>query len=170
MATQSPDGITQEHQSNSRRANPWPLLLLAALLGIGLSGIFAGQPATIRRAVSDSAALAVRMPDTLRNGMAFETVIEVTPRRPVGNLVIAMSDGLWREMTINTMMPAAGEESHKDASHRFSFGRAEAGETFRFKIDGQINPPLFAGTSGMIIALDGETALTTVLVRIKVLP
>ncbi|CCW19281.1 hypothetical protein EBBID32_36470 [Sphingobium indicum BiD32] len=59
------------------------------------------------------------MPDTLRNGMAFETIVEVTPRRPVGDLVIAMSDGLWREMTINTMMPAAGEESHKDASHRF---------------------------------------------------
>lgn len=170
MATRTPDGINQEHESNSRRANPWPLLLLAALLATGLSGTFAGQPATMRRAVSDSAALAVRMPDILRNGMAFETIVEVTPRRPVGDLVIAMSDGLWREMTINTMMPAAGEESHKDASHRFAFGRAEAGETFRFKIDGQINPPLFAGTSGMITALDGETALASVPVRIKVLP
>lgn len=170
MTNLAPDGITEEHESNSRRANPWPLLLLGALLSTGLTGTFGGQPATIRQVESDTASLVVRAPETLRNGMAFETVVEVTPRRPVDDLVIAVSDGLWREMTINTMIPGAGEESHRNGFHRFSFGRAEAGDTFRFKIDGQINPPLLAGTSGQIAALDGETRLASLPIRIKVLP
>lgn len=170
MAVQAPDGITQEHESNSRRANPWPLILLALLLGAGLTGLFGGQPAVVRQSSNDMVALNVRTPETLRNGMAFETVVEVTPRRAIDDLVIAVSDGLWREMTINTMIPAAGEESHKSGFHRFSFGRAEPGETFRFKIDGQINPPLFAGTSGEVVALDGERRLAAVPVTIKVLP
>lgn len=170
MAVQAPDGITQEHESNSRRANPWPLILLALLLGAGLTGLFGGQPAVVRQAPEDMVALSVRTPETLRNGMAFETVVEVTPRRAIGDLVIAVSDELWREMTINTMIPAAGEESHKSGFHRFSFGEAEPGETFRFKVDGQINPPLFAGTSGEVVALDGERRLAAVPVTIKVLP
>ena len=170
MASQAPDGITQEHESNSQRANPWPLILLALLLGAGLTGLFGGQPAIVRHASNDMIALSVRTPETLRNGMAFETIIEVTPHRPIGDLVIAVSDGLWQEMTINTMIPAAKEESHMDGSHRFSFGEAEPGETFRFKIDGQINPPLFAGTNGEVVVLDSERRLAAVPVRIEVLP
>ncbi|WP_293977194.1 hypothetical protein [Sphingomonas sp.] len=170
MEAQAPDGITQEHESNSRRANPWPLILLAVLLGAGLTGLFGGQPAIVRQASNDLVSLSVRTPETLRNGMAFETIVEVTPHRPIDDLVIAVSDGLWREMTINTMIPAAGDESHKSGFHRFSFGEAEPGETFRFKVDGQINPPLFAGTSGAVLALDGERRLAAVPVRIKVLP
>lgn len=131
MEAQAPDGITQEHESNSRRANPWPLILLAVLLGAGLTGLFGGQPAIVRQASNDLVSLSVRTPETLRNGMAFETIVEVTPHRPIDDLVIAVSDGLWREMTINTM---------------------------------------FAGTSGAVLALDGERRLAAVPVRIKVLP
>lgn len=170
MAAQAPDGITQEHESNSRRANPWPLLLLIVLLGPGLAGLFGGQPAIVRHSSNDMVAMSVRTPETLRNGMAFETIVEVTPQRSIGDLVIAVSDVLWREMTINTMIPAAGDESHRSGFHRFSFGDAKPGETFRFKIDGQINPPLFAGTSGEVVALDGERRLAAVPVTITVLP
>jgi hypothetical protein len=170
MAVQAPDGITQEHESNSRRANPWPLILLAMLLAAGLIGLFGGQPAIVRHASNDRVAMSVRTPEMLRNGMAFETIVEVTPHQPIDDLVIAVSDGLWREMTINTMIPAAGEESHKSGFLRFSFGETGPGETFRFKIDGQINPPLFAGTTGEVVALDGERRLAAVPVRIKVLP
>lgn len=170
MAAQARDGITQEHESNSRRANPWPLILLVILLGAGLIGLFGGQPAIVRHASNDMVAISVRTPETLRNGMAFETIVEVTTQRPLGDLVIAVSDELWREMTINTMIPAAKEESHQSGSHLFSFGRVEPGDTFRFKVDGEINPPLFAGASGEVVALDDERRLIAVPVRIKVLP
>jgi len=167
---QAPDGITEDHERNSRRANPWPLFLLAALLGAGLTGLLGGQAPSIRQASTPVVNLRVQTAERLRSGMVFETIIEVTPVRPVTDLVVAISDGLWREMTINTMIPAAGKESHKEGYHRFSFGPARPGETLRFKIDGQINPPLFAGTSGEIAAYDGEHRLTGVPVNVRVLP
>jgi len=170
MSTCAPDGIREQHESNSRRANPGPLLLLTLLLVAGLAGLFGGQPSVTRQAKSDAIAMTVRTPETLRNGMVFETIVEIVPRRPVRDLIVAVSDGLWREMTINTMLPAAGEESHKGGYHRFSFGSADTGQAFRFKIDGQINPPLFAGTRGEIAAFDGERRLAAVPVTIKVLP
>jgi len=145
-------------------------MLLAAILGAGLFGAFGGQPDPVRQVRTDIATIGVRAPRILRNGMIFETVIEVKPQRPVGNLVIAISDGLWREMTINTTMPSAQQESDAQGVRRFSFGRVEAGKTFRFKIDGQINPPLFAGTSGEIAAYDGEKEIASLPIRMRVLP
>lgn len=165
-----PEGITEEHETSGRRANPLPLIILTALLGAGLSGFFGGQPGERRTAQGEGVELSVRTPAVLRNGMFFETLVEVRPARPIGDLVIAVSDGLWREMTINTMIPAAQEESHESGFQRFSFGRTDAGQTFRFKVDGQINPPLFAGTNGEIAVFDGERKLVDVPVRMKVLP
>ena len=171
MDRSAPDGISQANLERfPGRANPLPLLVLTALLGAAMAGLLGGLPAEVRRADGDAAGLSVRMPEILRNGTSFETIVEVRPRRAVGNLVIGVSDGLWAEMTINTMIPAAGRESFADGFHRFSFGKVEAGETFRFKIDGQVNPPVFGGTSGEIAAFDGERRLAAVPVRMKVLP
>ena len=86
------------------------------------------------------------------------------------DLVIAISAPLWRQMTINTMIPAASEESYSQGAQRFSFGKLEAGDSFRFKIDGQINPSLFAGTRGEIAVLDGDRRIVGTPVTMKVLP
>ena len=44
------------------------------------------------------------------------------------------------------------------------------GETLDIKIDGQINPSLFAGTQGRIELRDGERVLAAVPVEMTVLP
>ena len=49
-------------------------------------------------------------------------------------------------------------------------GPLEPGERLRVKIDGQINPPLFAGTQGDIAVFDGERRIGAIPLRIKVLP
>jgi hypothetical protein len=73
-------------------------------------------------------------------------------------------------MTINTMTPAPGEEQFKDGAFRFDYGPLKAGETLDIKIDGQINPPLFAGTRGQIALFDGERELAATPLHITVLP
>lgn len=170
MQSPAPDGISQDHERSAGGPSPLPILFLGAILAAGLGGLYGGQSDPVREVRADGTTLSVRAPATLRNGMFFETVIEVTPTRPVDDLVIAVSDGLWREMTINTMIPAAQEESHAHGYQRFSFGKAEPGDTLRFKIDGQVNPPLFAGTSGEIAAFDSERKLAGLPVRMRVLP
>jgi hypothetical protein len=174
MGTPAPDGIKpaelEPFSGRGRRANPLPLLILAALMVVALAGLLGGQPDRISRAESDAAVISVRSPAILRSGMFFETVVEVTPKRPVEHLVIVLSDGLWRQMTVNSMIPAAEKEEQGDGFFRFSFGKVEQGETFRFKVDGQINPPLFAGTRGEIVALDDEIRLAGLSVATKVRP
>jgi len=171
MAQPAPDGIGEDHQGSRGGPSPLPLLFLGAILAVGLAGLYGGMSDPVREARGDDGTiLSVRAPETLRNGMLFETVIEVTPDKPVENLVLAVSDGLWHQMTINTVMPAAREESHERGFQRFSFGRMAAGDTLRFKVDGQINPPLLAGTDGEIAALDGKRELVALPMRIRVLP
>jgi len=167
---QVPDGIMDGHERDSRWARLLPLALLSALLGMGLAGALGGAPGTLRQARTEAASLGVRTPDLLRSGMVFETIIDVTPHRPVADLAIGIPERLWREMTVNTMIPAADREDYRAGLHRFSFGPADAGETLRFKIDGQINPPLFAGASGEIVAFDGERKLAGVPVTVRILP
>jgi len=174
MATPAPDGISDIHLHPRRgyagHANPLPLLILVAVLAAGLLGLLGGQPDPVRISRNAAAEIAVRAPATLRNGMFFEMTVDVTPRRPVKDLTIAVSGALWHEMTINTTMPSADKEEFKDGAFRFSFGEVKAGETRRFKIDGQVNPPMFLGTHGEVAAFDGETRLVSVPIRIKVRP
>ena len=169
-----PDGIGDEHAEKRtrlhRHANPLSVLILGALLLAALLGAFGGGKARPLALGGDVAALSVTTPRTLRNGEFFETRIGVTARADIAELVIAVPPELWRDMTINSMIPAASEESFKQDSFRFSYGPLRKGETIALKIDGQINPPLFAGTSGRIAVLDGERPIGAIPIDIVVLP
>src|SRR5690554_1229986 len=118
MTQSFPDGLSQRNLE----ARAWPsalsFILLACLMLAGLAGVFGGQPSTTKQ-VEGEAILKVTTPTVLRNGMFFETIVEVHLQQPVEDLVIGVSDPLWQDITVNTMIPAAGEESYKDGSHRF---------------------------------------------------
>lgn len=77
---------------------------------------------------------------------------------------------LWRDMTINTMIPAPADEVLKSRSYRIVYGPLAAGDTLQVKIDGLINPPLFAGTRGTIALYDGDDMSGRLPLRIRVLP
>lgn len=68
------------------------------------------------------------------------------------------------------MIPAASEEELKNGEYRFAYGPLEAGDTLVIKIDGQVNPPLFAGNEGIMAVYDGERLLGRRAFSIKVLP
>ena len=167
-----PDGIDPMHAEP--RGGAWrrwiAIMLLAGVMIAALLGTFGGGKARPLIVESPGARLEVATPRTIRNGEFFETRLRVAARAPIGKTVIAVEAGLWRDMTINTMIPAPGEESFKDGAFRFDYGPLAAGETLDIKIDGQINPPLFAGTRGRIAVFDGERELTGVPLHITVLP
>lgn len=168
-----PDGISEKMISGQRwhrHASPVSFGILALVLAAALSGLAGGQPSPPRSKDFEAARLEVKTPSVIRNGEFFETRIRIEAARDVSDAVLAVSSSLWTDMTINTMIPAAAEESYKDGAYRFSFGKLRAGETLVVKIDGQINPPLFAGTTGDIALFDGEQRLGSMPLQIKVLP
>ena len=168
-----PDGISEKMISGQRwhrHASPVSFVLLAAVVAIALSGLVGGQPSPLRSQDFGAARLEVKTPSVIRNGEFFETDITLTADVALGDAVVAVSPALWHDMTVNTMIPAPAEESFKDGRFHFSYGPLDAGDSLHIKIDGQINPPLFAGTRGDIAVFDGSRRIGAMPLRIKVLP
>lgn len=168
-----PDGIVVPVFRNrlwDRLASPITFLILGSLVVAAAAGLFGGQPSP--RVYSDfgPAALSVKTPAIIRNGEFFETVIDIRADAPIADVTFAVETALWRDMTINTMIPAPAEETFKDGEYRFSYGPLAAGDMLTIKIDGQINPPLFAGNEGAIAVYDGDRLIGRRHFRIKVLP
>ena len=166
------EGVSEKSGARiwNRHASPISILVLGAILlaaGLGLTG---GQPSSPRTAQFGEAELTIKTPATIRNGEFFETDITIVASAPLGDVTIAVSPSLWRDMTINTMIPAPSEEKFEQGQFRFVYGPLDAGESLRVKIDGQINPPLFAGTSGEIGLIDGHRRIGSMPLQIRVLP
>lgn len=153
-----------------RHASPITLLMLGSVLVMAFAGFAGGQPNPRSERDFGVATLSVKTPHIIRNGEFFETNIIIRAAAPIDDAVLAVDASLWRDMTINSMIPGAAEEEFTDGAFRFSYGRLDAGETIRIKIDGQINPPLFAGTRGGIAIYDGERLIGRQPFSIKVLP
>ncbi|MFD1789824.1 hypothetical protein ACFSC3_19890 [Sphingomonas floccifaciens] len=170
---QTPDGIEDRHAEPKRLhayANLLSLLVLGALMVTAMTGWLAGDRTTPRRVEAPAATMTASIPDRLRNGEFFEMRLTITATRDIADATIAVPPALWRDMTINAMVPAASEEAYKDGAYRFHYGALKAGETLEIKIDGQINPPLTIGTAGEVALYDGDTRILALPVRIAVLP
>ncbi len=153
-----------------RHASPISILLLGGLLLTAALGFTGGQPSPPRATDLGDARLTVKTPTIIRNGEFFETDITLTADIPLGDAVIAVSPALWQDMTVNTMIPAPAEERFEDGRFHFSYGPLDAGDTIHIKVDGQINPPLFAGARGDIMVLDGDRRIGAMPLSIRVLP
>lgn len=145
-------------------------VILGTFLGAGLLGLLGGQPNPVTSQDFGPATLTVRAPTILRNGVFFEMELEVRADEVMSDVVIGIDSGLWRNVTINTTIPAPAEESFRDGAYMLNFGPLAAGDRLLVKIDGQINPPMFAGTHGNIALFDRDRQLGALPLSITVLP
>ena len=168
-----PEGINEFHTRNKgwhRHASPLSILLLGTLMALALCGLFGGQSHPRRTVETSAADMHLQLPQRLRNGEFFEMRFKVETKRPFTDLTLAISSAYWKDLTINTMIPAPSEEKSERGRYLFSYGPVDAGEVLNIKFDGQINPPLFAGTRGEVTLLDGDTEIARVPVKLRVYP
>lgn len=169
-----PDGVRDEHTEPprffSRHASPLSLLVLGALLGAALSGLAGGgarSEQAVRNAEGEFAMLAPRI---TRNGDIMETRFRVLAAKRIDKLVIGVEPALWRQITTNSTMPDAADESFEDGLVRFSFAALDAGKAFEFKVAQQVNPDLVGSNAGRIVFLDGDRTLAEMRASLTVLP
>lgn len=169
-----PDGIRPEQAEAQRghgatHANAASLLLLSGVVALGLSGAAGGRTAQWK---ADTAELSLHVtaPKVIRNGNIFETTVRVAARAPIEKLVIGIEAALWREVTINSTVPAAARESFRAGFFRYQFEALPAGGSFEFKIDQQLNPALEGSNRGRIVVFDGERAVVEIPMSMRVLP
>lgn len=167
-----PDGIRDEHAKPHtglrKHASPATILVLGIFLAAAGFGAF-GKSGTVQGS-SEGAALLVESPSRIRNGQLAEMRIHVRAEEPIDTLVIRVGTDLWKDMTVNTLLPAANEESMKDGDFEFTFGALPAGEDWMMKVSLQINPNLYGLNRGTIRVLDRDEELAAADVRIQVLP
>jgi hypothetical protein len=167
-----PDGIASEHVEEiagwRRHASPLSLVVFGTVVVLALSG-FLGHERDWE-AISNGTSLRVHQPEVIRNGEFLELRIGIDSVDGIGSLAIGIDQALWEDLTINTMIPAASEESSEDGEFRFTFGELEAGTSFLLKIDAQINPDFLGGNAGPITVYDGEDVLVSTTISMDVWP
>jgi hypothetical protein len=172
LGANAPDGIGEQHLRSAaawrRHASPLSLVAFGAVLLLGFTGSLGHERDW--EATAGGASLAVHMPEIIRSGEFFEMRIDVESDEPISELVIGVDQAIWEDVTVNTLIPAATEESSEDAEFRFTFAELAAGTPFLFKIDAQLNPDILGGNGGTITLYDGETRLAETTVAMTVLP
>jgi hypothetical protein len=171
-ATDFPDGVSDDHvrpiEGWRRRASPLSLVVFGVIVALALSG-WLGRERTWS-AEGDGTSLEVHAPEIIRNGEFLEMRVRLVSDEPIGELVIGIDEALWEDVTVNTMIPAASEESSEDGEVRFTFAELPAGTAFQFKVDMQINPDIVGGNDGTLTVYDGEAELVATDLSIAVLP
>lgn len=172
MGERYPDGISETHLTRRwpRSASPLSFLVLAAIILIAVSGALGGFPNPSQTTAGPKARLTLEAPHIARSGMVFEMRMRIDAVHAIARPVIAVSSRYWHELTINTMIPAAADESYGRGAYRFEYAPLAAGDTLRIKVDGQINPALVGGTAGHVTLYDGETPLAALATRLEVRP
>jgi len=168
-----PYGISDLHQNVERYARlrtPLAVIVFALVLGSAMLGLLGGTGQKARAFASDAAVLKIEYAPVLRSGNWFEMELTVAPRADVKDLVITVDDPLWEGMSIDTIAPDAESAEALDGTYSYHFGEVKAGERFRLKLDGQIQPRAFRRLRGDIAVLDDKRPLLTAPLAITVLP
>lgn len=171
-STTLPDGIDERHVRPvagwRRHASPLSLAAFGAVFVLALSGLLGHERQW--EAQTGPTSLSVHMPEVIRNGEFFEMRIRIESSELIGQLVVGIDQAIWEDMTVNTLIPSASEESSEDGEYRFTFAEMEAGTQFLLKVDLQVNPDILGGNEGDVIVYDGEEELARLAVGIGVLP
>jgi hypothetical protein len=169
-ATHWPDGLEDRHAAPSagRHALPVGLVVLSLVMAAGLLGL-AGREETTS-ASDGGVRLEWHAPTVIRNGEFLEMRITLDATEEITRPVLGVDASIWEDLTVNTFIPAAVDESSEDGEFRFEFATLEAGSRLLVKVDAQINPDILGGNAGVVTVYDGGEALVSLPVTIEVLP
>lgn len=172
-APAAPEGIESRHiyraEGSTFRQWPWGSAALGVLLTLSFFGVYGDVQK--RSHSGEEVQFVVEGPSVIRNGEFFEMMLTVEARRDIQNLSIRVEADLWRDMTVNTLLPDPSEQSFANGAFVLEFGMLDAGKNLLVKIDGQVNPSHGpSANEGVISIADDRTTLASVNFNIEVLP
>ena len=146
------------------------LIVLSALMALGLSGLAGGGPNPAQAIRTADGTFEVLAPRISRDGNVIETLLRVNAARRIDKLVIGVDPGLWSQITTNSTLPQAADESFEQGLIRFAFDKVDAGSSFQLQVSQQINPALVGTNRGRIAFFDGKRLLAQAPMQLTVLP
>ncbi|MBB4860215.1 hypothetical protein HNO88_003557 [Novosphingobium chloroacetimidivorans] len=168
-----PFAIGPQHLHEGSRSR-WRNLAVAVLFGgsiaAALTGVLGGGASHVETASGAGMAAQLVYDPIVRSGNWYETLVTVRASATVKDLTIAFDQPLWSRMSIDTVAPDAESAEALDGEYTYHFGEVKAGEIFRLKLDGQIQPGLPRRQEGAIHVRDDKRELTSIPIKLTVLP
>ena len=159
-----PDGIDlgRHRDLEGREWHPWVrralLGLLVVFLLLALLNLF-GQRPSGAEASNAEATLKVYSPTTVRSGLFFEGRFTVEAKQELKQATLALSQGWFEGITVNTIEPAPVGEASRNGTPTFELGHIPAGERHVLYIQFQVNPTNVGRRSIDVELYDGERKL-----------
>lgn len=141
----------------SRWRNMIAALVLGALLLAAMTGMLGGGPSQRVTFAGPGVTGELVYDPIVRSGNWYETEITLRVTGDVKDLTVAIDEPLWSRLSIDTLAPDAESAEALDGRYSYHFGEVKAGERFRLKLDGQIQPGMPRRQSGSIRVLEGAT-------------
>jgi len=145
------------------------MTLFAVIVLVALLGVF-GQRATSSTATGPAVTLRLEAPETVRGGLFFQSRIDVTATRTVGQPRLVFDEGWLEGMQVNSIEPAAESESSRDGRLVLSYGALGPGDRLRIYMQFEVNPTNVGRRSYGFELDDGQARIARIDRDITVLP
>jgi hypothetical protein len=170
-----PTGLAEDRhvQLTGRRPAPWVrrgvVTLFVLVVAAGLLNVF-GQEPQETTAASPGVALRVDAPTKVRGGVLYQGRFQITARRRIKSLRLVLGPGWTEQSQINTIEPAATDETSNGERLDLTYGTISAGQKLTVWMQFQVNP-LGAGHRDQDVEiLDGPKRLATIHRQVTVFP
>jgi len=168
-----PLAIQPEHVHGRARSN-WrttlAVVVLAAVLALSFTGLLGGGAPRRVEATAPALSGSLTYDAIVRSGNWYETTVDLRASTDIQDMTIAVEEPVWRKMSIDTMAPDAESAEALGGEYVYHFGPVKAGDSFRLKLDGQIQIGSLRRQTGAMHVRDGEREILAFPVSLTVLP
>jgi hypothetical protein len=170
-----PEGLSVERHVllEGRQRHPWyrrALMSLVCLIPVlALLNVFGQHPSTTEASAA-AATLRVQAPERVRGGLMFQVRIDVEAAQDIKEPQLVLSPGAFEEMTVNSVIPEAMDESTSNGRVTLSYQRLNAGQKLTVWIQYQVNPVNVGKRTTNVLLTDGDKPIATVKRDITSLP
>jgi hypothetical protein len=145
------------------------LLFLLGIVAAGLANVF-GQDSSVDLTTAPAASLEVDAPAAARSGVIYQAKLTVASRRELKRPTVALDEGWFDGLTINSVNPEPVEWSQTNGRNVLSFGRIPAGSMFVVRLEYQVNPTTFGRREQGVVLADRGVAVAAVSRALTIYP
>ncbi len=144
--------------------------VLVVFVLLAAANQFGQQPSTSRAATAN-ASMTVSTPSRLREGLIFQTRVDLTAGRTLARPSLTLSGGWFDGVTLNSVQPSPMSQASAGPGVVFTFPTLPAGRRMTVWFEWSVNPPTVAWQRGVQITLAARaTPLLTLHRSVTIFP
>jgi hypothetical protein len=161
-----PEGLTLERHRDLRgrewrrtAVTRWFALVALVVFVLLALGNRMGQQADTAHFGNAAVAVTVVTPSTLREGLIFQTHVELTAHTAIRKPTIALDHGWLDGFTLNSVNPAPVDQSPSHGGSTYVYPPLAAGQSMSVWFEWSVNPTVVAWDRPQLLTVDDGTSV-----------